>query len=54
MLAGEGAILVLWLLLFALFHTLVDRAENLDVGRTERKLGGLNGGSPGFNFVDPV
>ena len=32
MLAGEGAMLVLWSL--ALFHTLVGRAQNLEVGLT--------------------
>src|SRR5258705_9652566 len=54
MLAGEGAMLVLWLLWFTLFHTVVDRAENLEVGRTERKLGRLDRGGASFDFVDPV
>src|SRR5260370_1854708 len=52
--AGEGVMLVLWLLWFTLFHTVIDRAENLEVGRTERKLGRLNGGRARFDFVDPV
>jgi len=53
-LAGESAILVLWLLRFASFHALVGCSENLDVYLTERKLGRLNGGRARFDFVDPV
>src|ERR1700751_4665258 len=54
MLAGEVAMLALWLSLFAFFHTLVGSAENLEVGLTERKLSRLNGGRPSFDFVNPV
>src|SRR3974390_418801 len=51
MLAGEGAICFL---LIALFHSLVSRSQHFDVRSAERKLGGPNGGSTGFEFVDPV
>jgi len=47
-------VLFLRLIFFALFHPFVGRSENLEVGLTERKLGGLNGGGPSFNIVDPV
>src|SRR6516225_1242180 len=54
MLAGEGAMLVLWLSLLALFHTLVDRTKNLKVRLAEGKLARLSGVGPSFEFVDPV
>src|SRR5262245_23656051 len=53
-LAGESAMLLLLIFWFALFHALVGRAENVDVGRTEWKLGRLGGGGTGFDFVDPI
>src|SRR6266487_6804565 len=38
----------------ALFHTVIGRPDDFDVGSTERKLARLNGGGTGFDFVNPV
>ncbi len=38
----------------ALFHALIGRPDDFDVGSTERKLGRLNAGGTGFDFVNPV
>jgi hypothetical protein len=34
--------------------TVVGRLDDFDVGSTERKLGRLNAGGTGFDFVNPV
>src|SRR6516225_6097787 len=54
MLAGEGAMLVLWFFRFAFFHTLIGCAENLEIWLTERKLARLSRFGPSFDFVDQV
>jgi hypothetical protein len=41
-------------LLVALFHSLIGGPKDFDVGSAERKLGWLNGGGTGFDFVNPV
>src|SRR5215216_3249455 len=54
-LAGEGVIILLLKLFWiALFHTVIGRPDDFDVGSTERKLGRLNAGGTGFDFINPV
>jgi hypothetical protein len=50
-----GAILILtFFVRVALFHALIDRPDDFDVGSTERELARLNAGGTGFEFVNPV
>ena len=50
-----GAILFLtFFFRVALFHSLIDRPDDFDVGSTERELARLNAGGTGFDFVNPV
>src|SRR5450830_1320305 len=41
-------------LCLALFHSLIGRPQDFDVGGTKRKLTRLNGGGAGFDFVYPI